>query len=52
MNYEKNVFPYDLILGDGIPVSLVGRRGATKVLERTFSPNPTDCPWVSEDAKT
>ena len=43
------------ILGDPGVVSRVGRNGGTKVsallenFRRTFSPDPTDCPWVSED---
>ena len=51
--WKRMSFPInDLILEDPVAVSQVGRKGATKVLERAFSPGLIDCPWVSEDAKT
>ena len=49
------------ILGDSGAVTRVGRKGGTKVLKSgwekrrdesfrpAFSPDPTDCPWVSEE---
>ena len=47
--------PHPSIFGDPGAVSPVGRKGATNVFKhplesfrRTLSPNPTDCPWVSE----
>ena len=41
------------ILGDPGAVSRVDMKGAPKELKnfcRAFSLDPTDCPWVSEDA--
>ena len=44
-----------LILGDPGAASRAERKGATKFFKhgsflRVFSPGPTDCPWVFEDA--
>ena len=57
-NHSEGDNQGQVILGDPGAVSRVGRKGATKVrtlslvLENfrlAFSPDPTDCPWVSED---
>ena len=41
----------NFILGDPGAVSRVWRKGATKVATFVAPPDPTDCPWVSEDVR-